>query len=100
MPRVTTDEVDEVRNHDGTAGLAGRLKVALAAFGPKDKLLTREQFGDAASYLTERTGQSGLALRRAPPWSFRFQMPTSTWCCARTSPPLYGLAWPLSSCAA
>jgi sarcosine/dimethylglycine N-methyltransferase len=40
-----TDVLDGVRDHYRATGLAGRLKAALAAFGPEDRQLTPEQLG-------------------------------------------------------
>lgn len=39
------DPLDEVRDHYRAAGLTGRLKTALAAFGPEDQRLTPQQLG-------------------------------------------------------
>jgi sarcosine/dimethylglycine N-methyltransferase len=40
-----TDALDVVRDHYRATGLAGRLKAALAAFGPEDRRLAPEQLG-------------------------------------------------------
>jgi hypothetical protein len=39
------DQLDGVRDHYRAIGLTGRLKAALAAFGPEDQLLTTQQLG-------------------------------------------------------
>ncbi len=40
-----TDVLDEVRDHYRATGLTGRLKAALASFGPEDRLFTPQQLG-------------------------------------------------------
>jgi len=47
-----TDVLDGVRDHYGATGLAGRLKEALAVFGPEDQRLKPEQLGGLDQFHT------------------------------------------------
>jgi ubiquinone/menaquinone biosynthesis C-methylase UbiE len=47
-----TDALDGVRDHYRATGLTGRLKTALAAFGPEDRHLTPQQLGTLDQFHT------------------------------------------------
>ena len=47
-----TDILDDVKSHYGSAGLAERLKAALAVFGPEDRRLTPGQLAGLDQFHT------------------------------------------------
>jgi sarcosine/dimethylglycine N-methyltransferase len=60
-----TDVVDGVRDHYRATGLADRLKVALAIFGPEDRILTPEQLGTLDQFHTRGLAATAELARLA-----------------------------------
>jgi cyclopropane fatty-acyl-phospholipid synthase-like methyltransferase len=52
MPAMTTNVLDDVRNHYRASGLTERLKAALTAFGPEDQRLSPQQLSTLDQFHT------------------------------------------------